>query len=53
MWAIIIYYIVNLYGSIIIIIIINLSHEDRGHTKGDPVLGAPPYKHTYAQNTKT
>ena len=34
----------------IVIIIINLSHKDRGHTKGEPVLGAPPYKRKYTQN---
>ena len=31
-----------------IIILINFSQEDRGHTKGEPVLGAPPYTHTHA-----
>ena len=25
---------------------INFSQKDRGHTKGKPVLGAPPYTHT-------
>ena len=29
------------------VIIINFSQKDRGHTKGEPVLGAPPYTHTY------
>ena len=43
---------------ITIIVIINFSQKDRGHTKGKPVLGAPPYTHTYIhiqlrrQNTK-
>ena len=42
---------------IIIIVIINFSQKDRGHTKGEPVLGAPQCTHTYIhtitrQNTK-
>ena len=40
----------------IYLFIINFSQKDRGHTKGEPVLGAPPYTHTYiqlqGQNTK-
>ena len=35
-----------------IIIIINFSQTDRGHTKGEPVLGAPPYIH-YETHTYT
>ena len=31
----------------IYVFIINFSQKDRGHTKGKPVLGAPPYTHTY------
>ena len=39
---------------IIIIVIINFSQKDRGHTKGEPVLGAPQYTHTYIHTiTKT
>ena len=33
--------------SIIYLFIINFSQKDRGHTKGEPVLGAPLYTHTY------
>ena len=44
----------------IYLFIINFSQKDRGHTKGEPVLGVPPYTHSYihtyiqlqGQNTK-
>ena len=40
----------------IYLFIINFSPKDRGHTKGEPVLGVPPYTHSYihthGQNTE-
>ena len=39
-----IYYKIYLF---IYLFIINFSQKDRGHTKGEPVLGAPPYTHVH------
>ena len=36
----------NFIYYLFILFIINFSQKDRGHTKGEPVLGAPPYTHT-------
>ena len=35
----------------LIYLLFNFSQKDMGHTKGEPILGAPPYTHihTYIQ----